>query len=248
MTRAGCAVALAACLAIMPFGGVAHADAVVLKASPRLAKSIDAFPRIVAPPGNAAAQRINQGLAALDKSFRASAADCGGGNAERAVAVTLAGARFLSLVASDSWFCGAYPDTGTLALVYDLETGRPVNWAALLPASLGLKTTIDSHFDGTRIGMLRSPALSALYWSAIKDGPDAEDCRDVVTDDDVAFQAWPVASDDAVVLQPASLPHAVKACAIMAALPTAMLRRMGANPALLDDIDAAHARASRTGR
>jgi len=244
MKRACHRVALALVLTLGSAAGArAAGDPVRLRASPPLAHGQAALPRIAAPADDAAAARINRALATSDKRFKAAAAACGNGDAERTVTASLAGARFLGLVAQDSWFCGAYPDTGTLALVYDLTSGRPVNWAALLPSGLAIQGSIDSHFDGTPIGMMRSKALTTLYWDTIKADPDAKDCEAIVTADDVAFQAWPDAKADAVALEPASLPHAEKACAITALVPTAALRRLGANAALLDDIDAAHARA-----
>jgi hypothetical protein len=243
--RAGLA---AICLAVtLPFAGPASLAAerhqpVTVKTPPKLHKSIAAWPRVVASSGDAAAARINAALTTLDKRFVAAAAQCGQFDAQRKVDVTLAGERFLSLVAQDSWYCGAYPDTETLALVYDLGSGRPVNWLALLPHAWTLQATADSTFDGTTIGMIKSQALSTAYWSYAKRGKDAGDCESVIVDQDVAYQAWPDAKADAVVLQPANLPHVVAVCASPVEVPTAKLRQMGASAALLDDIDAAHAR------
>lgn len=217
---------------------------VVLKAVPPLHKSIAAFPQIAAPDSDGAAKRINLALAQLDKKFLEAAAGCGKYNAQRQVETTLAGARFLSLVTRDSWFCGAYPDDDRLAMVFDLKSGRPVNWPALLPKSLSIVGTSDSYFDGTKIGMIGSKKLAKLYRDVVKSNPSAEECDSLLEMSDLTFQAWPDAAAGGIALHPSDLPHASKVCAITAVVSTATLRRMGADTALLDDIDIMHARLS----
>jgi Autotransporter beta-domain len=74
------------------------------------------------------------------------------------------GPTFLSFVIKDMSFCGGpYPSIGTMAIVYDLQTGAPVDWTQLLPPSLTWKVELTAGMDGTRRVTLASPKLYALY-------------------------------------------------------------------------------------
>ena len=84
-----------------------------------------------------AERHINTALQRLDRPAARAAHECrtegppSSGYRSRAVSVTMAGPRFLSIVIVDDAFCGgAHPETATLSLVYDLRTGRPVDWTA----------------------------------------------------------------------------------------------------------------------
>ena len=93
---------------------------------------------------------------------------------ERKITVTVTGPRFLSMVAVDSLFCGgAHPDSDTLAMVFDLTTGRPVNWMDLVPKSANASAISDSNSDGTKVGALIVPALRDLSLNET-----VEDCKD----------------------------------------------------------------------
>ena len=82
----------------------------------------------------------------------------------RKVSVTMQGPRYVSFVASDDYYCGgAYPDTSTVALVFDLNTGGSVDWTKLLP-ELAQRTGADTAGDGsTTLGTVSSDRLSDLY-------------------------------------------------------------------------------------
>lgn len=229
----------------------AHAPRLLSSAA--LAHGIDAFPRLAAPAGDRTAQRINRALDRADARMRSAAKSClaSSGPAagdkpswNRSVSVTMRGPRYLSLIAADDFYCGgAYPDTGRLALVYDLETGAPVNWAHLLPPLLTQKPGTDTAEDGTIIGTLSSPALKALYVRAAarQESPD-DGCAQVLADpgNGLSFILWPDAEEDGLAVLPFGLPHAVAACGPDIVIPTAALRKLGANPRLLDAIDTAH--------
>ncbi len=191
-----------------------------------------AFPRIAAPQ-NAATAKINAALARLDRRWAGFARECGAGGkdneASRRVEVTMAGPRFLSLVARDDESCGgAHPDTDTLALVYDLDMGRPVDWKALLGPKLVTDTSTDTVIDGTTIGMIGSKALQGLY---LRQGKRDKDCADVLADPGLHFVAWLDGKRHGLVIEPV-LPHVVAACGDDATIPVADLRRLGADPIL----------------
>ena len=191
------------------------------------------------------AQKINKALAGLDKKFAAEAAKCrksGRDNeANRTVRVMLKGAHYYSLVANDEWSCGgAHPDTDSLALTYDLATGRPVDWVKMLPG-LALAGSTDSTFDGTVIGVVASQKLTDLYMAEDKKRPDYdEDCTDALTGGDLTFQLWPTAKEGGLALQPANLPHVVASCADDVVIPAARLSEFGMPAALKEDLAAAH--------
>jgi hypothetical protein len=207
---------------------------------PPVLPGVAAFPHVTAADNAPQAVRIDQALRRADARVRAAAARCrpegkGPPNWTRTIAVTMRGPRVLSLLADDAWFCGAYPDTSRLALVYDLETGAPIDWARVLPRALVESTTVETAGDGSVLGLVKSTALNALYRRAL-----SEDCREVLSDDDLAFQLWPDAKAGGLIMRTMVLPHAVAACAESVTVPTAALRGMGVRPELLDAIDSAH--------
>ncbi|HWA61847.1 MAG TPA: hypothetical protein VG939_10755, partial [Caulobacteraceae bacterium] len=216
-----------------------------------ISKDNAALPRIAGAttPG---AVKVNAALARLDARWRAFVKDCraeAGANAytTRSVEVTMASDKVLAMVVASEGDCGgAHPNADEMGLAYDVATGRPLDWTKLLPKAMVREATTDSDMDGTVVGAVVSPALHALYLKSVNAdfGHDASwksDCGEVLENEDLAFQLWPDAKKDAVVIAPFDLPHVVAACADDVAIPTATLRRMGVNAALLDAIDAAHA-------
>src|SRR5262245_19976125 len=122
---------LAAALALATTAAADPAPA--LRNSPDLAKGVAAFPRL---EGNSkAVLAINRALDAADAQAATEAKGCiedsdGKGSWKRDVEVTLKSARFISFRANDDYYCGGpYPDTSVLALVFDLNTGAPVDWS-----------------------------------------------------------------------------------------------------------------------
>jgi len=73
---------------------------------------------------------------------------------KRQIMVTMTGPRFLSIVAVDGFvYCGsAHPNSDTLAMVFDLTTGRPVNWMNFIARSANASAYSDTDSDGTTVG------------------------------------------------------------------------------------------------
>lgn len=230
---------LAACF--FALGSAASAaGAPLLQHLAPVAKGNDSLPRLggALTPGG---QRVNAGLARLDASWRAFRRDCK--ETSRAVKVTLATPRVLGLLVSDEADCGAHPAEGQMALVYDLEAGRPVDWAKLLGPRLVKSSTLDSAVDGTRIGFIvATPALHDLYLRGVKAqlrDPSWADCQDALSDSDLAFEVSPDVKAGGLAIWPGDLPHVIQACGDAVTVPTATLRQLGADPRFLDELDAA---------
>jgi len=226
-------------------GGAVADDAVVSFAkAPAVRKGVAAYPRLVGADPIIA--RINAALAKGDGRVRKGAKECfddGKGQADwsRTVDVTMKGPRFVSYVSHDEYFCGgAYPDVSTMALVYDLSTGIPVDWAKMLPASLAVTAGTSNGADGTVLGTIASAKLGELYRAAAKaDGGDAE-CDDVLKETEFHFILWPDARANGIGLMQMDLPHVTAACGPALTIPMAKLRELGIDAGLLDAIETAH--------
>ena len=246
----------AACLLATLGPGAAADRAVSLEVPPDLAKDLPAMPRI-ANPVDDAERRINAAVQRLDGAVRKAAGEClaeGGKHADygRHIEVTMRGPRFLGYTMTDSAFCGgAHPNTGTSAIVYDLVSGAPVDWTALLPPALTGKVALQTEMDGSRMVSLSSKRLFDLYLKAYrprtgqaKADADDDECREAVAmpngDGPPAMTVWPDAKAGGLAVQ-FDLAHVVQACADVVVVPVATLTAEGANPVLTDAITAARA-------
>lgn len=133
----------------------------------------------------------------------------------------------MNFVVSLATHCeGGTTDLATKVLGFDLATGEPIDWPRLLPPG----------FHG-------SDAEAGLYLKALKqdDPDDAAQCGDFARNS--AFQVWPDAKAGGIAFQPGAggVPSAEAGCVLSEVIPTAKMRQLGANPALLKDLDAAHA-------
>lgn len=156
------------------------------------------------------------------------------------------GPGFLSLTATDSYFCNeaAHPNAATYSIVYDLVSGRPVDWTHLLPASLTGTVALEEQSDGTKIVTLASKRLFELYMAGYRAGEapssDLEDCKEALrgeaTDTPPGMMVWLDAKVGGLAIQ-VGLPHVVQACEEPVVIPTATLRTEGAQPALLSALD-----------
>jgi len=241
--RPHCTAALLAAIIAVTLTAPAAAagQPAVLKPSPPIRPRVSAFPRLVAKRGQAAA-RINRLLKEADRS--AVAGMCK--DYRRKVRVTMRGPGYVSLLASDDWFCGgAYPDSSQKVLVYDLATGRPADWKTILTPALVDKvvpTTGGGESDPVRVG---SSVLWALYLKQAQRTSKNKGCADVYADPGplgTLLTVWPDAKADRLGLQPSEWPHVVKACAVPITIPAAELRKLGVQAAFLDALDEAHRR------
>lgn len=220
---------------------------VTLQIQPKIARGIDAFPRVVSsdavPPAIAA--KINASLQRLDQNVRSAAADCKQQSEEtlgrrsvdaweRTVTTTMKGPTFLDIQASDSIYCGgAHPDGETLPMVYDLTTGRPVAWDKLLPAEA--ETTTDKSTDGTTIGLITWAPLSRM---AIAHA--SVECRDALSEaETLPFALSLDARKGMLVATAYGLPHVIAACAEPLEISPDQAKRLGVSPRITDALAAA---------
>jgi hypothetical protein len=229
--------ALLAIIASSP--ACAAAPTIQLTTPPPLRDSIAAMPQIAAPT-NDSERRINAALQALDANLEKAVAACKGGDWQRSVETPMAGAGYLSLVITDSYACddAAHPDTATSAIVYDLSTGRPVNWSRLLPPGLtGEQTLVEA--GGSRMVALSSKHLFQLYMDGYTDGgatgQDLADCKEALRaggDTPPPANVWLDAKRHGLAVE-IELPHAVAACEDFVVIPVEELKREGASAALV---------------
>jgi hypothetical protein len=207
---------------------------------PKLGQQADAFPRLAA--AGPVADRINAGLAAADaravKAMRECRNDAPRGSWTRTVDVTMRGPQFVSLVAHDGADCGgAYPNQPIVPLVYDLATGRPVDWTRLFPRTVSGEATTMTGGDGTVLGVLASRTLSSRYLFGLKlEGA----CGSAFDDADPPFMLWPDARAGGLVPYQEAPPHGVRACGGTVTIPVDKLIGFGTSARLIDAIAAAH--------
>ncbi len=206
---------------------------------------LQAFPRVLPGPAvtPAVAQTINVALAREEATVRAAAQDCrtsmrqeghkpANDAWQRTVAVTMRGPRLLSFVATDSYFCGGpYPNDGLQTpFVYDLTTGRPVNWLSLLPA--GPSAERGTAADGSKAGWILWPRLQQLAHQQA-----AGECKDAFSNEPVAFAIYPDAASHSLKLFPADFPHVIQACAEPVSLDIPTLKSLKTPAALLTALE-----------
>jgi hypothetical protein len=235
-------IAAALVFSLCAAGTALAADrAVHLLVPPPVARNIAAMPQI-ADPADDAERRINAALKRLDATVAKAARECKGDGWSRSIDAPMRGPGFLSLVITDSLFCegAAHPDAGTFSIVYDLASGRPVDWTHLLPASLTGTVALEEQADGSKIVTLASQRLFQLYMAGYSGGSagasDLEDCKQALqgtaTDGPPGMMVWLDARRGGLAVQ-VGLPHVVQACEQAVVIPAGVLRTEGAQPALL---------------
>jgi hypothetical protein len=219
-----------------------------------LRKGVDAFP-LIAHASTAAEQNVNATLNQLNERMANTLKDCDGsyrdwakqvdqpltgknaveGDWERKITVTMTGPRFVGMVAIDSVFCGgAHPDSDTLAIVFDLTTGGPMNWMTFIAESADVSAYSDSNSDGTTVDALIIPALRPLTIAHA-----SEECKDAFQNPQ-PYQLWPDAKSGTLTAEPFGLPHVVAACADDLKLTLDQARKLGFGETLLSAIAQAH--------
>jgi hypothetical protein len=234
------------CFCVVGAHGAFAADRAVSLTTPAPVRgNIAAMPQI-ADPKDAAERAINAALQRLDAKVAKAADDCKGGDWTRVVEVPMRGPGFLSLVITDSYDCEgtAHPDAATASIVYSLVSGKPVDWARLLPQQLiGHQELVDE--GGAKFVTLASKALFALYMDGYTDGGASGDalaqCREAIkgAGDPPPANVWLDATSAGLAVE-IELPHALAACEDVVVIPAAFLRAQGAQPAMVKALTAAH--------
>lgn len=229
-------------------GPLTQAGVVAVRKLPDVAPGVAAMPRVVAGTGVTAAVAavINGHLAALDTAVLKSRRECLQGTTAdqdvlytREVHVLLRGPRFLSLASSVDSNCGGpHLETEELDLTYDLETGRPVNWLAYLPA----EATADTQKGGprsTRVSYVVWPALNRLARLKTDQAP-AHDCKAQFAPDAPMDYNTTLGHDGKIVFSPV-LEQAENAnfCGLAIELDGAAARKMGIAAGLVEVLAAA---------
>jgi hypothetical protein len=232
------------CMIVAP--GAFAADRVVSLTTPEPVRGSIAAMKLIANPQDAAERAINAALQRLDAKVVKAAEDCKGGDWTRVVDAPMRGPGFLSLVITDSYACedAAHPDAATASIVYSLVSGKPVDWARLLPPSLiGKQELVDE--GGSKFVTLESKRLFALYMDGYTDGgatgQDLLQCREALKEsgDPPPANVWLDAKSGGLAVE-IELPHAVAACEDVVIIPASRLSAEGAQPALLKALSAAH--------
>ncbi len=203
-----------------------------LRPAPNLAKDAEALPTLVG--GTRAITKINRALAAANARQLKDMKDClrdapeEGFWWEQAAEATLLGARYVSFYRHGNFSCGgAHPNFIMDAFVFDLRTGKPVDWRKLLPPELIGKPGPE----------LASPQLTALFIAA-SDKDSAPECKEEFEHVNLRFELWPDAKARGLAMHTSSLQHSVEGvCAGPTTIPLATLKTLGVNAALLRDIE-----------
>lgn len=221
---AGLLVVLAA-MTLAPQSTWAEPTALALTFPPPLAENVSSLPRVVAQ--DAVMRRINTSLAERDRAEQDWVLECNSDPprsiVERSVEVAFVGPRYFALVVADAFSCpgAAHPNDFVLPLTFDLTTGLEVDWRNLFPKHLLRTEAPATGFDG----VIGSAALTDLYLSVAVTLD--QDCRDEIVGNDGYFHVWPSARDRGLILMPAGLAHAMRACADPVVLPVTLLRAAG---------------------
>lgn len=214
--------------------------ALTLSAPPPVAAGVAGFPRI-ARPASAAEARVDAAVARLDARVRRAVRACradGGTRTSwtRAIDVPMRGPAFLSYVVTDQVYCGgAYPSESHAAIVYDLATGAPVDWATLLGTRLAGTQALTEGPDGVKVVTLDSPRLRTLYAAGYDAAARAAGAPAACLGNGRAagfvqpMLAWLNAAG--LVLR-FDLNHAMQACSVAVTVPVAVLQREGASARL----------------
>lgn len=217
-----------------------------LEKRPVLRHDMESFPRVVpnAAVTPAVAAKINASLERWDQQVLANAKFCrmeraGEPEADdwsRGVEVTMRGPHYLSLLAQDDYSCGApHSLDASVALVYDLTTGSPVNWTRLLPPEA--KGELLHKKGQLPIGLVRWPLLLKKEQKAANG-----DCKEVFSSDRApsAYVVWLDGKAGALEFGPTGMIHFdSELCGEPVAIGVDEARKLGVAAELVDALEAA---------
>lgn len=243
-----CLYPVVAALGVVSLPAIAADRPVRMRVPAEIRRHVAALPQIAAPVDDAE-RRINAAAKQLDRNVRRDPAGCvdpgGDPGWKRTVEVPMRGPGYISFVIRDFAFCGgAHPAEGTMAIVYDLRTGLPVDWTKLLPSSLTGTVKLTEAMAKTKMVTLASKRLYALYIAGYQPGGDAEDqndCKKAVRrtgDEPPAMMAWLDAKRGGLAVW-FDLSQVDQNCEMAVVIPIATLRAEGVPSPMLGAIGAA---------
>jgi hypothetical protein len=229
-------------------------DAIGVERVRQLREDVDLWPLIVHPK-NAAEMEADETLVQLNGKLAKTVRDClsgefawskdkfTSGDFVRTIKITMLGPRFLSMVATDGFYCGgAHPEDDLTALVFDMETGKQVDWNALVAKSSRASSPKNPPGDGEGTRPLMLPELQVIYAAA-----EETYCKDYF-EDEQAFVIWPDAESGTLIAKVAGLPHVAAPCKNEFKLTIEQARKLGFDESLLLAIEEAHRIAGSTAK
>jgi hypothetical protein len=190
-----------------------------------LSSKAESLPRIAHP--NQFERVINHDLRRLDTKAKSDALGCTGASGdgrrmfyERSVQVLSPGPRYLAIAVDVSTDCGGvHPYYYQFKLTYNLETGRPVDWAKILTKTdvQNYKVNPD-HALPFALPAVRSLILQKLYRAAWKDADqcsvdDVAGARPTEDSELTIFMLAPAPGKHGLSVLPVDLASSVVACA-----------------------------------
>ena len=222
----------------------------VVRASVPLYAGVAAFPRVIAGEGATpeVAAKLNAAFARQDARVAGAAAGCRKTAQkvkklaepkawQRTMEVTMAGPRYVSVLATDADDCGRDEARSgvILPLVFDLTTGAPVEWAKLMPA--GVRPSVATGEDGTQMNVVEWPVLQAR---ALREaGPE---CKELIRENGILdFALWLDGAKGLLMAETVSLTNTGPACEVPLAYSAEALRQAGAAKELVEALEMAKA-------
>ncbi len=243
---------MSAALLAGSMGSATPAQDTILQFPSDATEDFQALPRVGLETPQARA--INAALDRIDTRDRENRAMCLEAKTEndnvqwgRSVEAPMMGPRFVSLVVSQGEYCGgAHPNWARYPLVFDLETGRLIDWRGVLPANMIVALNDQDADRWVRAAYLQSPRLKAWFAERALAGMDPrsrEDCGYLYGEDEHnswGLEIWPDAKAGGLTLQTAGLAHAETGCLAEVVMSLDEMRRQGVRPDLIEAIDTAH--------
>ncbi len=205
----------------------------------QLRKGLDVWPKIAATrnpavdSANAIIAAMNQGtvkaLRHCDDFYRQSQGLPKAARVRadwtRRITVPMRGPRFIALRATETPFCGgAYPLNDHAAVVFDMTTGKLIEWQGFLAADASAAS--DTTGDGAKSAEITMPSSTSL---ALKRA-DPEGRSALGDSGDLVFQIWPDASRDELMIQANGQPHVTQGCEQIIGLSMTEAKKLGSAP------------------
>jgi len=220
----------------------------------QLRKDVDAWPLIL-NASNPSLQRVNAALTSMNRKMLSTLRECDTnyiawakivnkltGKASpahdwvRKVRVTMHGPAYLSLVATNSFFCGGvHPYMFTEVAVFDLKTGEPADPLKWFESSSNASYAADvEQPDPPLEKSISARGLLPKYRELTN-----HECDNVYTESQ-PFLIWPDASSGHVILVADVLAGCCRSCDVETGLTLEQARKLGFDESFLKAIQEAH--------